>query len=107
MGSTRGGTRRPPAAANVGFVLSMFGNKRVVIVGDVVATAVLLGVVGYAALDSATPDRVTEPAWVSLLATVLIAGPAALRRIWPLAAFWISMGATTAAMASGVVPVVA
>jgi signal transduction histidine kinase len=75
--------------------------------GDIVAALVLLAVVAYAALDAATPGESAEPAWVSLAAATLVAGPIALRRGVPLVAFGISLGSTVVATATGVIPMVA
>jgi signal transduction histidine kinase len=75
---------------------------------DMIMAVVLLAIVGYAAIDTATPTSVsTEPTWVSLLAATLIAGPITVRRYWPMTMLGISLSATVAAMASGVIPLVA
>jgi signal transduction histidine kinase len=74
---------------------------------DVLASVVLLGIVGYAALDASTPHTIVEPRWVSYLTALVVAGPVAVRRIAPLPALAGCLGGELAAMLSGVIPVVA
>jgi signal transduction histidine kinase len=63
--------------------------------------------VGYAATDTSTPGGITEPAWVSLTAAILIAAPIATRRLAPFISLAVSLVAAVAAMLSGVISVVA
>jgi signal transduction histidine kinase len=74
---------------------------------DVVVAVALAGVVGFAALDPATPSAWYEPVWMSWLAAVLIAGPVAVRRYAPLPALAVSVVASVACLMSGLVPFVA
>jgi signal transduction histidine kinase len=74
---------------------------------DVVLGGVLGALVGYAAIDATVEHGSTEPVWVSVLATVLIAGPVVVRRAAPVLAYAVCLGAAVAAMLSGVIPSVA
>jgi signal transduction histidine kinase len=60
----------------------------------------------YAASESPVPPETGwhEPVWVSVLAGVLLAAPAAVRRRWPIAAAAVTLAAAAASLASGVVP---
>jgi signal transduction histidine kinase len=74
---------------------------------DIVAAIVLLGVVGYAAIDAQLPGRGSEPLWVSGVAAVFVAGPVAVRRLAPLPALAVGVAGMVAAIMSGVIPLVA
>lgn len=74
---------------------------------DIIAAAVLVSVVEYAAIDAAVPGGLKEAKWVSTIAALLVAGPVSMRRFRPLTMLAISMTATVAAMVSGVIPLVA
>jgi signal transduction histidine kinase len=74
---------------------------------DVVVAAVLLALVGYAAVDATTPGGITEPLWVSLVVAAFVAAPVAVRRLVPVTALVVCLTSALAAMVSGVVPVVA
>ena len=74
---------------------------------DVVVALVLLGVVGYAAIDASTPATPVEPRWVAYATALAIAGPIAVRRLVPLPALAVGTAAEVAAVVSGVIPVVA
>lgn len=74
---------------------------------DMVAALVLLALVGYAAFETGTPGSIDEPAWVSLTAATLIAGPVWTRRWIPLTSLAVSLGTSVVAVLTGVVPMVA
>jgi signal transduction histidine kinase len=60
----------------------------------------------YAASESPLPPEAGwhEPVWVSMIAGVVLAGPAAVRRRWPVAAAAVTIAAAAVSLASGVVP---
>jgi signal transduction histidine kinase len=74
---------------------------------DIAVAMVLLAVVGYAAIDTTASAGAAVPAWVSLSAATLITAPIVTRRWVPLVSLAISLGASVAAMGSGVILVVA
>lgn len=74
---------------------------------DVVLGGALGALVGYAAIDATVEHGSTEPVWVSVLATVFIAGPVVVRRAAPVLAYAVCLAAAVAAMVSGVIPSVA
>jgi signal transduction histidine kinase len=80
---------------------------RLLIAADVVLALVFALIVGYAAVDADTPGSWDEPRWLSIVATAVIIVPIAVRRLWPVPALAVGMGAVLLCMASGVIPVVA
>jgi signal transduction histidine kinase len=74
---------------------------------DVVAALAVAAVVAFATLDTDAPGTPDEPTWVSWLAAVVIAGPIAVRRRWPLPVLLVVMAAVVLALVFGVIPVVA
>jgi signal transduction histidine kinase len=60
----------------------------------------------YAASESPVPPETgwREPVWVSVIAGVTLAAPAAARRRWPVAAAAVSLAVAAASVASGVIP---
>jgi signal transduction histidine kinase len=76
---------------------------------DVAAAVVLVGIVGYAAVDAELPSGHggAEPLWVSAVAAMFVAGPIAVRRFAPLPALATSMAAMAVAILFGVIPLVA
>jgi signal transduction histidine kinase len=74
---------------------------------DMLAALVLLALVGYAAFETGTAGSIDEPAWVSLAAATLIAGPVWTRRRAPLTSLAVSLSASVVAVLTGVVPMVA
>ena len=84
-----------------------FLRVRHLLVLDVVAGGVLGALVGYAAVDAPVEQGITEPLWVSVLATAFIAGPVVVRRHAPMHAYAVCLIATMAVMLTGVIPTVA
>jgi len=81
--------------------------SRSLIALDVVTTFVLGAFVYYATVDATTPSSPTEPRWLSVVATVVIVGPIAVRRFVPLPAFAVCVAGEFAAVVSQVLPWVA
>jgi signal transduction histidine kinase len=105
LGSTRG--RRTSRYGHRVHLLSGKPRARLLLAVDVVIALVLGGIVGYSALDADQPGGWTEPLWLSIVAVVLISAPVAVRRLWPVPALAVELGAVLASLASGVIPVVA
>jgi signal transduction histidine kinase len=87
-------------------VLTLF-RSRILVAFDVVAAAVLLAVVVYAAIDANTEGGIAEPRWVSVVVAVFVAGPIAVRRLVPVRAYAVCLAASLVAMLTGVIPTVA
>lgn len=103
---------RPTRAARAGgygraVLRFLTPGPRHLVVFDVMVALSMVGVVGFAALDAQTPAAVREPAWLSWLTAVAIAGPVAVRRRWPLPALAVSMTTAAACLLTGLIPVVA
>jgi signal transduction histidine kinase len=72
---------------------------------DGVFAAALAAVCVYAATeDPLGPEGVREPAWVSVLAGLLVVAPVAVRRLWPLPVLGAVIAATAGALLSGIIP---
>jgi len=96
-----------PATVTVVSVLLVLLRHSWLVFLDMVAALVLLALVGYAAIETGAPGSIDEPAWVSLTAATLIAGPIWTRRWFPLTSLAISLGTSVVAVLAGVVPMVA
>lgn len=104
-----GPTRGPPTSRYGHGVHPLIGKyrTRLLVATDVAIALVMGGIVGYSAVDTDQPNGWDEPLWLSVVATMVIAAPIAVRRLWPVPALAVGMGAVLLCMASGVIPVVA
>jgi len=106
-----GPTRGPPTSRYGHGVHPLIGKyrTRILVATDVVLALVMASIVGYAAVDTDGPGGSgwDEPLWLSIAATVLITGPLAVRRLWPVPALAVGVGAVLLSLGSEVIPVVA